>query len=105
MVANTSGCAASAAGASSFPVGGGAATATRSASSCLRSAAASSWAIASSLMRVSSTPVPMLTVVTPRIRWSSELSRSTLRTRSRGAVTSCLLSQPDRRSNRVSVIR
>ena len=56
-------------------------------------------------MRVSSTPVPMVTVVRPSSRCSREDSRSTLRTRSSGAVTTVRRSSPRRTCSWVSVRR
>ena len=62
--------------------------------SVVRSAWASAADSASRVMRSSSTPVPTCTFCRPRTRWSSEASRSTLRTRSSGAVDVFLLSTP-----------
>ena len=59
----------------------------------------------SSSMRVSSTPVPMVTVVSPSSRCSRDDSRSTLRTRSSGAVTTVRRSTPRRTCSWVSVRR
>ena len=66
----------------------------RRVSSVVRSAWASAAARASSVMRSSSTPVPICTFCRPRMRWSRDASRSTLRTRSSGAVEVLLLRMP-----------
>ena len=66
----------------------------RRVSSVVRSAWASAAARASSVMRSSSTPVPICTFCRPRMRWSRDASRSTLRTRSSGAVEVFLLRMP-----------
>ena len=70
-----------------------------------RSPAASSAVTASRVIRSSSTPVPICTLDRPTIRCSSEASRSTLRTRSSGAVLVFLFSSPLRIWNWVSVVR
>ena len=50
-------------------------------------------------------PVPILTVVSPSIRWISEALTSTVRTRSIGVDSTCLLSRPRRSSTRPSKMR
>ena len=79
---------------------------------CSRSLRSASAACARTPSRASSSspsleavPVPTRTVVRPSTRWISDAVMSTVRTRSIGVDSTCLLSSPRRSSTRPSAIR